>query len=1482
LKPRLLNYIIALIITFCLLGQKSFAQTAPDISYYTPKSYTRNVAIPALAPINTGGTVPAQTYGDVTTFKTGLNQPCQSVFDAAGNLFVADAGSHTIKKITPSGVVSVFAGTLNTSGNTSTRLNTPDGITIDDSGNFYVSDLGNNSIRKITPVGVITTFATGVTGPASITYSAGNLYVAEQGGHSIVKIVVATATVTTFAGSTAGTSAYTNATGTSARFNQPSDVIVDASGNLKVVDYMNNAIRNVTSTGVVTTFAGGSPNFGASAGTTGTTNANGTAARFNNPYGIGMDGGGNFYIADYLNNEIRKITPAADVTLLAGSTTSGTTDGNTTAARFTNPSNITSDGSGYLYISDYGNDRIRKMSICGYTISPALPSGLIFNTTTGVITGTPNIVTAAANYTITAYNYYGSSSTIVNIAVSNSLMDISDANTAANGITQGTLHPGETDVVLYGFSFNTNSAMTVSGFKLNATYTGGNGAGFYLTNGKLYKNTTANTFAGATLVTSTGVAFNYNQTTPAITITGLSESFTTSASPVYYFIVADIIYSNPTMLAASQTMQFKFATAQSGSVSSNTGNYASNIDVNGTTFTVAPPTVTVSDNNFTTSGITNGSLSYGQTDIVLFSFKVVVDGVYQINTFNSIPCTANVNQYLDYGKLYRSTTQNFSDAQLVTGTVSFPGSNAQILSADEQFNSYTGVDTYYYFLVADLTKVTLGATAIKFSLSTAAVAFTDVSTNKQYKPSTNITGINFPILTTYKWIGQSSTDFNSALNYKTLLNANIAAVPSATSNIYIPATYTRLPIMTANLTVGALTFDGATTPTLALSSRTLTVNTRLVTAQNTTATITGTGTVVLPSTALTSSLDSASVLNVSGAASVTNAGIFIMAPASAINLTGNATVANTGTFTLSSDVDGTATIGQLSGTSAFTGTYIVQRYFTGGNTSNRGWRLMSSPVNNSATPSPTYNFLSLQTNLPITGNGTGFDTAPTYTANGTTILFYNTAGGSFSYPASPSDTRPIGSGFYFYFRGNKTNILNKLVRSGSPAVFATPEANVVGLQTGTLNQNNITYTLSNAGKGYNLVGNPYPSTITLPSGVGANTVCPGTTGFIYTYISGANSLSPQPGPTIDIASGQGFFVKSNNTTSSINFTESLKTSAQVTGSNLLLGKPIGTQEPIIALKMIQDSANYDVAYVRFLDSYKTTYDEMEDADDLNASGQAVFLGTMTSDNHQVAVASQPLGKQKTSIFLSVNDNTSGLYTIKKMDLSGIPAVYDVWLMDHFKKDSLNIRANDTYKFNLDRSNPQTYGNSRFEIVIRKKSLPPYQLISFKGARSGADVLLNWSTLNEYDYTSFELQKSTDGVTFDAVKNMQSSSQGSYAFKDIYTNNSTANIYYRLKQVDSNDQITYSNVIIVTTTGNGTFNIFPNPATNAIQFKLDQPIKSQVRLNIFNTMGILMKSNNFSSSTGQQDVTSLTPGSYTVELTDLGSKKIILTGKFIKI
>ncbi|RYG56815.1 MAG: hypothetical protein EON56_03510, partial [Alphaproteobacteria bacterium] len=181
-----------------------------------------------------------------------------------------------------------------------------------------------------------------------------------------------------------------------------------------------------------------------------------------------------------------------------------------------------------------------------------------------------------------------------------------------------------------------------------------------------------------------------------------------------------------------------------------------------------------------------------------------------------------------------------------------------------------------------------------------------------------------------------------------------------------------------------------------------------------------------------------------------------------------------------------------------------------------------------ATASATFNFSSLKTNLLITGVGgsaAGFDQPAGYTANGSTILFYNTSTALFTWPTSllTTPTRPVGTGFYFYFRGNNTtSVLGKVVKTGT---FVAPEANVVGLQTGTLNQQNFNVTLSNAFRGYNLVGNPYPSTINI-----TNAALSGTTGFVYTYSPSGTSITSRALPAV-IASGQGFFVKSNTAVS---------------------------------------------------------------------------------------------------------------------------------------------------------------------------------------------------------------------------------------------------------------------------------------------------------------------------------------------------------------
>jgi len=316
--------------------------------------------------------------GNVSTFigtAVGLDKPAGIAIDPSGNVYVVENEKNRIRKITPEGVVSTLAGSESgESGNTNgigiaARFSGPMGLALDGVGNLYVTEENNNLIRKITPMGVVSTFA----------------------------------------GS--GVQGSTNGNGTSASFKSPAGVVIDASGNLYVTEGANRLIRKISPTGDVTTFAG--------SGAQGFTNGNGTSASFNKPAGIAIDALGNLYVAESANNSIRKISPTGDVTTLAGNGSEGTDNGAGETARFNFPMGVIVDVSGNIYVADMFNSLIRKITQTAYTITPALPAGLSFDGATGTITGTPTAASAATTYTVTVANSGGSSTTTFSIAVKN-------------------------------------------------------------------------------------------------------------------------------------------------------------------------------------------------------------------------------------------------------------------------------------------------------------------------------------------------------------------------------------------------------------------------------------------------------------------------------------------------------------------------------------------------------------------------------------------------------------------------------------------------------------------------------------------------------------------------------------------------------------------------------------------------------------------------------------------------------------------------------------------------------------------------------------------------------------------------------------------------------------------------------------------------------------------------------------------------------
>ncbi len=306
--------------------------------------------------------------GGTATFYT----PAGVAVDSSGHVYVAEFNNHLIRKISPAGVVSTLAGTgtsgaVNGSGVTAS-FSYPKGVAVDASGNVYVADQLNNRIRMINPDGVVSTLAglsmagrvdgSGVTAkfynPFGVAVDAsGAVFVADLSNHQIRKISPQ-GEVSTLAG-VGGTAGYEDGSAATAKMDNPAGVAVDFSGNVYVADYNNHLIRKISPQGEVSTLAG-------TAGVAGADNGTGTTAKFSNPRGVAVDGNGNVYVADASNHRIRKITPVGVVSTVAGTGEVGHDNGNGGLAKFYTPTGVAVAGNGVLYVADYNNQLIRKIS----------------------------------------------------------------------------------------------------------------------------------------------------------------------------------------------------------------------------------------------------------------------------------------------------------------------------------------------------------------------------------------------------------------------------------------------------------------------------------------------------------------------------------------------------------------------------------------------------------------------------------------------------------------------------------------------------------------------------------------------------------------------------------------------------------------------------------------------------------------------------------------------------------------------------------------------------------------------------------------------------------------------------------------------------------------------------------------------------------------------------------------------------------------
>lgn len=1130
------------------------------------------------------------------------------------------------------------------------------------------------------------------------------------------------------------------------------------------------------------------------------------------------------------------------------------------------------------------------------------------------------------------------------------------ANTG--GVATDTIRNGQTANILYSFGAIQSSGSAVPIGEMNIS--SNNNPQGYFTNAKLYISTSSTYSTSATQITSASIQFNSG----SINISGISTTLS-SGVKYYFFIMADMSVSYGTI---PSSLQFSLTNLTYNSAGKT---YTNSNTTTGTNNILASPLITV---QALTGGISSSPIVNGQTGLVLFGFAVTVKGALTVNDYN-ITSTNNAQAIFTNGKLYRSTTSNTYPTgftQVGTSSVNIYSTYTQFsLSTAETFPGAT--TTVYYYFVADFTGTCNSSSNIQFGISSTQSnpEFTIGPSYVQYNSVNNISSTLYNVGTTYNWRGGTSTDWGNVNNYSTLCGGTPSVLPGQYDVVQIgvvgytnPAYQPTISSTTTNTTISQLIFGSNNTPQLTINTgKTLTVSNGMTVNSS------GLGTVYGPGTL---NLGGASVVNSSGtftagptsiislnnnASTLTNSGTFNLLS----DATGSANIA-------AIPSGGTAAFNGLFNVQRFMTGGTAK---TGTTYTYRSYRLLSSPVNNVSPTSGSANYINFRTlNLPYTvagttyygaftaGTGAGFSIS---NPNPTLYLYQetlnpSTATNSVSFTSgkyvgitslSPTSNSvgttvttngitttattsvPVGNGFLLYFIGSS----NPAVRTTGSSSIAPDNTTITNV--GYLNQQNVTVdlwyaptggTLGNSKlsysgavtgflstnfAGYNMVGNPYASTLDLKAlytdnyNATSNKISsnfyeltdtsPGQAYVVYSA-SGGNSGSLY---SEYVVSGQGFMTVATATGQSLVFKEDQKVYNNTLTPTSTPPLDLSLRRPNAALKtdaviepdtlsglhmMLQkDSVTYHECGIYYCKHCSDNYDQF-DAYDLDGISPLLYMSSYTADGVRTALNKMGDYIKGKSVKLFIKASTDGLYKLNLADIQNIDtSAYNVYLIDRKKNDSLDMVRYKSYAFNITIADTTTYGANRFVLNIERKPLPPYQLISFTGQKVNNGVQLNWKTYNEGNYTGFVLEKQTAGNQYTALDSLQSNGNSLYNYTDQKP--VTGNNTYRLKQNDINGNITYSSPITIVydpVSAGGIFSIYPNPSKELITITVSTNSSTAPNYfaNIYNTSGALLVHRAINANSWTEDITSYSTGIYIIELKTTDGN-LVGKSKFVK-